>query len=108
MQMTRQAADRPIWVWLINNPDRPGDIFGALRRCNRAHWTAEAARTELHARADEMRIGRIKWDEVDDRTWVGRSDLGYIRGCDERVAAARRDSRLTWHRAWAAHDRARR
>jgi hypothetical protein len=24
-----------------------------------------------------MRIGRIKWDEVDNRTWVGRTDLGY-------------------------------
>jgi len=35
--------DRSIWVWVINR-DRPAGIFGALRRCDRAHWTDDGAR----------------------------------------------------------------
>ena len=69
--------DRSIWVWVINR-DRPAGIFGALRRCDRAHWTDDGARAEVNQVADEMHLGHVKWDEVDDRTWVGRSDLGYV------------------------------
>jgi hypothetical protein len=71
------SEERSIWVWVINRADRPGDIFGAMRRCERAHWTDDSARAEVIRLANEMRIGRIKWDEVDNRTWVGRTDLGY-------------------------------
>jgi hypothetical protein len=35
------------------------EIFGAIRRCERAYWTAEHAREELQGLADEMQIGRI-------------------------------------------------
>jgi hypothetical protein len=54
------------------------EIFGAIQRCERAHWTAEQAREELQGLADEMQIGRITWDEVDDRTVIGRSELDYL------------------------------
>ena len=70
--------DRSIWVWVINRPDRRGDIFGAIRRCERAHWTEDSARAEVNSLADGIQLGHVKWDEVDDRTWVGRSDLGYV------------------------------
>ena len=71
------STEQSIWVWVINRPDKPGDIFGALRRCERAHWADDSARAEVNRVANEMRIGRIKWDEIDNRTWVGRTDLGY-------------------------------
>ena len=50
----------------------------AIARQRRSHWTAAQAREELHSVADEMRIGRITWDEVDDRRVVGRTQLGYL------------------------------
>ena len=68
--------DRSIWVWMIYQRDTR-EIFGAIRRCERAHWTAEQAREQLQGLADEMQIGRITWDEVDHRTVIGRSELGY-------------------------------
>ena len=68
---------RSIWVWMIYQLDTR-EIFGAIRRCERAHWTAEQAREELQGLADEMQIGRITWDEVDHRTVIGRSELGYL------------------------------
>jgi hypothetical protein len=42
--------------------------------------------------ADEMRIGRISWDEVDDRRVVGRTELGYLAVVTMR--ATRRRERL--------------
>ena len=50
--------DRSIWVWMIYQLDTR-EIFGAIRRCDRAHWTAEQAREQLQGLADEMQIGRI-------------------------------------------------
>jgi hypothetical protein len=69
--------NRSVWVWVINRRDLPGDIFGALRRCEHAHWTDDQARAEVNNIAEEMRLGRVKWDEIDDRTWVGLTDLNY-------------------------------
>jgi hypothetical protein len=49
-----------IWVW-----------FSGMHRCERAHWSDEAARAEVNSLAEDMNIGRINWSQVDDRTWVG-------------------------------------
>jgi hypothetical protein len=72
------SEERSIWVWVINRPDTRQDVFGAMRRCDRAHWTAVSARAEVMVHVWELELGRVKWDEVDDRTWVGRSALGYM------------------------------
>jgi len=72
------STDQSIWVWVINRPDKPGDIFGALWRCDRAHRTAISARAEVMVHVMDHQLGRVHWAEVDDRTWVGRSDLGYV------------------------------
>ena len=34
--------------------------------------------TKRYGVADEMRIGRMIWDEIDKRTITGRSELGYL------------------------------
>jgi len=52
-------------------------IVGGVRRCDRAFWSDDEARAEVKT-AEEMRIGAVHWDEVDERTWVGHSDVGYI------------------------------
>ena len=83
--------DRSIWVWMIYQLDTR-EIFGAIRRCERAHWTAEQAREELQGLADEMQIGRITWDEVDHRTVIGRSELGYLRRGHQRIVTMMRPS----------------
>jgi hypothetical protein len=70
-------SEQPIWVWMIYQLDTRA-LFGAVARCDHAYWTDDEARAAVHVAADEMHIGRIKWDEVDERTWVGRTDLGYI------------------------------
>jgi hypothetical protein len=69
--------EQPIWVWMIYQLESR-TIFGAMKRCDRALWTDDEARAEVNVAADEMQIGRIRWDEVDERTWVGRTDLNYI------------------------------
>jgi hypothetical protein len=72
------STEQSIWVWVIKRPDVPGAIFGALRRCERAHWSDDSARAEVNGHAAEMQIGPVRWEEVDDRTWVGRTDLAYV------------------------------
>jgi hypothetical protein len=72
-----EGDEHPFWVWGIFQPESRA-IFGAIRRCERAYWTAAEAREEVQTVADEMRIGRITWDQVDDRTFVGRTALDYI------------------------------
>jgi hypothetical protein len=51
------SEERSIWVWV-----------SGTQRCERAHWSDEAARTEVNSLAEDM---HINWSQVDDRTWVG-------------------------------------
>ena len=50
---------RNIWVWMIYQLNTR-EIFGAIRRCERAYWTAEQPREELEGLANEMQIDRMR------------------------------------------------
>jgi hypothetical protein len=70
-------AQSSIWIWAIYRPDST-DILGAIRRCERARWTSHEARDDTLAAAAELKLGHVRWDLLDERTEVGRSDLGYV------------------------------
>ena len=72
------AKERSVWVWMLYRIDHQSEAFGAIRRCEYVRWTAGEAVEEVGKVADEMRIGRFRWDHVDTRTLVGRTELDYM------------------------------
>jgi hypothetical protein len=70
--------EHPVWVWMIYDPELKHTVFGGRWRCERCYWSAHLAREEVHNIADGQRLGRVKWDIVDDRTQVGRTELGFM------------------------------
>jgi hypothetical protein len=50
------------------------DVFGAARRSPRLHWTKRAAQEEAQGWIEDLRIGPMTWEVVDDDLLtVGRS-----------------------------------
>ena len=66
-----QEANRCGWAATIL-ASGTADVFGAVRRSSRLHWTQGAAQAEAQAWATEMGHGEIFWGSLDDQMVIGR------------------------------------
>jgi hypothetical protein len=65
-----QADNEVAWaafVFAIGSPT----AVGAIRASKRLHRTQMEARREAEHWAEEMRLGRVSWETVDDKSLVG-------------------------------------
>jgi hypothetical protein len=61
-----------VWLWVVYRVDSDA-VFGAIRRAERLYRTAEEARDVVGQVADEMGADKVRWDQTDEATWVGRT-----------------------------------
>lgn len=70
--MVVKPEDRRGWAVMLY-PSGVVDVFGAVRGSSRLHWTPRAAREEAQDWIEEMRIGPISWESIDDQIMIGRT-----------------------------------
>jgi hypothetical protein len=54
-------------------PSAGAQVIGAMRGSKRLHWTQKGARAEAEKWVEEMQIGPITWEIVDDQVLIGRN-----------------------------------
>jgi hypothetical protein len=78
---SRTPADREtVWAAFVFAVGSPTAI-GAIRASKRLHRTQIEARREAERWAEDMRLGPLRWEIVDDQSLVGR--------CDDRAVVLR-------------------
>ena len=64
-------SDRHVWAAMLLATGQ-ADVFGAVRRSPRLHWSFDGARLEAEGWVEEMRAGPIAWARIEDEIAVGR------------------------------------
>jgi hypothetical protein len=62
--------DQHVWAAVLYRAG-VADMFGAVRVSPRLHWTEGAARKEAQGWIEEMQIGPIIWEWLDDQMVIG-------------------------------------
>jgi hypothetical protein len=66
--------DRRGYGWLILPFGTP-EVYGTVRTAERLHWTRAEAQEEAAAVAEQMNIGPITWETIDDDRTIGKAEM---------------------------------
>jgi hypothetical protein len=68
---TTGDSERQVWAAMLLATGQT-DVFGAVRRSPRLHWSFDGARLEAEGWAEEMSAGPIAWARIENGIAVGR------------------------------------
>jgi hypothetical protein len=64
--------ERHVWAAMLLATGQ-ADVFGAVRRSPRLHWSFDGAKLEAEGWVEEMEAGPIAWARIEDGIAVGRT-----------------------------------
>ena len=68
---TTGDSERQVWAATLLATGQT-DVFGAVRRSPRLHWSFDGAKLEAEGWAEEMSAGPIAWARIENEIAVGR------------------------------------